>query len=44
LGTFADKLVVPSAPEQKRIMDEVAKAARAPRKPDGSLPDLVISR
>ncbi len=42
LGTFADKLAVPSASEQKHIMDEVAKAARAPRKPDGSLPDLVI--
>ena len=42
LGTFGDKVIVPSAQEQKRIMAEFAKAARASRKPDGSLPDLVI--
>jgi hypothetical protein len=42
LGAFGDKVIVPSAQEQKRIMTEVAKAARAPRKSDGSLPDLVI--
>jgi pectate disaccharide-lyase len=42
LGAFGDKVIVPSAQEQKRIMTEMTKAARAPRKSDGSLPDLVI--
>lgn len=44
LGTFGEQVTVPPAEEQKRLMAEVANAARAPRKPDGSLPDLVIRR
>ena len=44
LGQFSDKLIVPSAEAQKQIADAVWKAARAPRKPDGTLPDLVIRK
>src|ERR1017187_4502020 len=44
LGKFSDKVIVPSAEAQKHIADAVWKAARAPRKSDGSLPDLVIRR
>jgi hypothetical protein len=44
LGQFSDKLIVPSAEAQKQIATAVWKAARAPRKSDGTLPDLVIRR
>jgi acyl-CoA synthetase (NDP forming) len=44
LGKFNDKVIVPSAEAQKRIAESVGKAARAPRKSDGSLPGLVIPR
>jgi hypothetical protein len=44
LGQFSDKLIVPSAEAQKQIADAVWKAARSPRKSDGTLPALVIRR
>jgi hypothetical protein len=44
LGQFSNKLIVPSAEAQKKLADVVWKAARSPRKSDGSLPDLVIRR
>jgi hypothetical protein len=44
LGQFSDQVIVPSAEKQKNLADAVWKAARAPRKPDGTLPDLFIRR
>lgn len=44
LNQFTNRVIVPSAEKQKQLADAVWKAARAPRKPDGSLPDLVIRR
>ena len=44
LGTFSDRVIVPSAESQKHITDAVWKATQAPRKADGSLPDLAIRR
>jgi hypothetical protein len=44
LGQFSDKLIVPSAEAQKQIAAAVWKAARAPRKSDGTLPNLFIRR
>ena len=43
-GKFSDKVIVPSVEKQKQIADAVWKAARSPRKPDGSLPDLNIPK
>jgi pectate disaccharide-lyase len=42
LGGFSDGISVPPTEDQKRIMDAVWKAARAPRKPGGNLPELTI--
>ena len=42
LGAFGERVIAPSEAEQKRIVAAVARAARAPRKADGSLPDLVL--
>ncbi len=44
LNQFTNRVIVPSAEKQKQLADAVWKAARSPRKPDGSLPDLVIHR
>ena len=44
LDKFNDKVIVPTVEAQKQIAAAVWKAARSPRKPDGSLPDLVIRR
>jgi hypothetical protein len=44
LGQFSDQVIVPSAEKQKNLADAVWKAARSPRKSDGSLPDLLIRR
>jgi pectate disaccharide-lyase len=44
LGPFSDRVIVPSVEAQKQITAAVWKAARASRKPDGTLPDLSISR
>lgn len=44
LGAFGDRVIVPSVEDRNRMTEAVWKAARAPRKPDGSLPDLVMPR
>jgi hypothetical protein len=44
LGAFGGSVTVPSPAAQKRIVAAVREAVRAPRKADGSLPDLVIPR
>ncbi len=44
LGPFSDRVNVLSTTAQKQIVAAFEKAARLPRKPDGTLPDLFLGR